>query len=383
MAKGHAEISGAGFAGLICASALAQRGWTVRVHERAPDLRNYGAGISCWYNFVKALKAVGAYPLIGDRRPFYIRETRDEKNRVLYTIRASDKPGEETFSLSRKDLIHALATNARTLGVEILCSSRGVAAEPEGVLVTEDGRRWKADLVVAADGVHSTIRDGLGLVRRRAQLSEGAVRMMIPRIESERHSEDGKKGIEYWSGKRRLYYTACNHDEVYLAFMPRVDDAEAIQVPINKESWIRSFPYLEDLIRRVGTEGRWDPFEQVELHRWSKGRVAIVGDAAHAMAPNIGQGGGQAAVNGLALGVIVSEARDVESGLADWERRERPLVDYTQKVSYWYGKINDLPPRLRTPAILLCGRSKWIVGIRQRPANHNPTGYVPAAAERS
>ncbi|MGE0718352.1 MAG: FAD-dependent monooxygenase, partial [Alphaproteobacteria bacterium] len=80
----------------------------------------------------------------------------------------------------------------------------------------------------------------------------------------------------------------------------------------------------------------------------------------------------------LALGVHVAEGATVEAGLAQWERQERPLTEYTQRVSYWYGKINDLPPFLRTPMMLWCGRWKWVVGLRQKPANHNPTGYIPA-----
>ncbi|MFI4986746.1 MAG: FAD-dependent oxidoreductase [Alphaproteobacteria bacterium] len=376
MARGHAEISGAGVAGLIAAAALAQRGWSVTVNERAPDLRNFGAGISCWYNFVKVLRAVGAYEESASNcRPFYIRETRDERNRVLYTIRASEDPAERTFTLTRKDLIGALADAARRAGAEIRTSAPCVAAEPSGVLVLADGTRREADLVVAADGVNSSVRDSLNLVRRRFKLNGGAIRLLIPRIEEERRSEDGKKGIEYWSGSRRLYVTACNQDEIYLAFMPGAYDAEATAVPVRKEAWIRSFPLLKSLIERVGGQGRWDVFEQVELHRWSSGKAAVVGDAAHAMAPNIGQGGGMAAVNALALGVIVSEEGSVEERLADWEKRERPLTDYTQKVSYWYGRMNELPGWLRGPLIDLCGRSTWIVGLRQKPAHHIPTGY--------
>jgi 2-polyprenyl-6-methoxyphenol hydroxylase-like FAD-dependent oxidoreductase len=380
MATGHAEIAGAGVAGLIAATALGQRGWSVTVHERAPDLRNFGAGISCWYNFVKVLRAVGAFEEASARcRPFYIRETRDQHDRVLYTIRASDKPGERTFSLTRRDLIGALANAARRAGVEILTSSHVVGAEDGGALLLEDGTRRRADLVLGADGVNSPVRDSLGLLKQRFPLNDGAVRLLIPRTDADR-TERGKKGIEYWSGSRRLYYTACNEDDVYLAFMLSPKDAEGVAVPIRKDTWIRSFPLLKDLIERVGDQGRWDRFEQISLHRWSKGRAAVLGDAAHAMAPNIGQGGGMAAVNALALAVWVSEARTVEEGLATWEAKERPLTDYTQRVSYWYGRISDVPPALRAPLMIACGKSQWIVGLRQKPANHIPTGYTPEAA---
>ena len=373
----HAEIAGAGISGLIAASALAQRGWTVRVHEREDDLRSYGAGISCWYNFVKCITAVGAHKYLPDYRPFYIRETRDERNRVLYTIKASAKPDETTFLASRADLIGALATAARDCGVEIVTGSRAASANPAGALILEDGSRCPADLVVAADGVNSAVRDSLDLVKTRKRLRQGAIRVMISRTQDEKVSEDGKKGIEYWSGRRRVYYSAANSREVYLAFMLDEDDHDGTEVPLNKATWIKSFPHLKTLIERVGDgQGRWDNFEQMTLKRWSHGRVAVLGDAAHAMAPNIGQGGGMAAVNALALGATVAQAATVEDGLRRWEEVERPLTDYTQRISYYYGLINDLPGWLRTPAIVLCGRVRWIVALRQRPANHNPTGWV-------
>jgi 2-polyprenyl-6-methoxyphenol hydroxylase-like FAD-dependent oxidoreductase len=378
MARGHAAVAGAGVAGLIAAIALAQRGWSVSVHERASDLRSYGAGISCWYNFTKVLKAVGVYErCAANCRPLYVRETRDEHNRVLYSIRGADHPSERALLLTRRDLLEALGDRARSAGAEILLSSRVVGADPAGSLILEDGSIRKADLVIGADGVNSPVRDSVGLLRVRRPLTQGAVRLLIPRLSEERRSEDGRKSIEYWSGFRRLYYSACNEDEVYLAFMVQVNDAEGRATPIGKAAWKASFPLLNDLIDRVGNDGRWDPFEHVSLHRWSRGRVALVGDAATAMAPNIGQGGGMAAVNALALAVHVSASRTVEEGLERWEVRERPLSEYTQRVSYWYGRLNDMPPGIRANAMRLLGRSKLAVDLRQRPAHHVPLGYVP------
>jgi 2-polyprenyl-6-methoxyphenol hydroxylase-like FAD-dependent oxidoreductase len=238
----------------------------------------------------------------------------------------------------------------------------------------EDGRRRPADLVIAADGVHSRVRDSLGLVRRRRLLRDGAIRVLIPRTEEERRSDLGQKSIEYWSGQRRLFYSACSQEEVYLAFMLPVADREGSAVPVNKEAWIRSFPHLEDAIRRVGEEARWDRFERIDLHGWSKGRTAVVGDAANAMSPNTGQGAGTAAMNALSLAVLVSEAPSIEEGLRRWETVERPLTEHTQMVAGLWGSLTTWPAVIRTPILKFGARSKWLMSHRQRAAHHVPTG---------
>ena len=373
--KGHAEIAGGGIAGLVAAAALAQRGWSVRVHERANHMRAYGAAIFAWYNLMRVLKAVGAYDeAVVGASPFVVRESRDARNRVINTILASTRPEDRIYSVSRRQMIQALASAAARSGAEISVSSVGVAADPAGALLMEDGRRLPADLVIAADGVHSRVRDSLGLVRRRRLLRDGAIRVLIPRTEEERRSELGQKSIEYWSGQRRLFYCACSQEEVYLAFMLPVADREGSAVPVNKEAWIRSFPHLEDAIRRVGDEARWDRFERIDLHRWSKGRAAVVGDAANAMSPNTGQGAGTAAMNALSLAVLVSEAPSIEEGLRHWEAAERPLTEHTQMVAGLWGSLTTWPAMIRTPILKYGARSKWLMRHRQRAAHHVPTG---------
>jgi len=151
MTRRHAEIAGAGFAGLTAACALAQRGWSVRVHERAEKLRTTGAGIYIYENGLRVLEAVGAYEVaIAGANPEHRREVRDERDRLI-SVHQWDANA-RAFSIVRQRVINALADTAARAGVEIVTNSAVVAARPDGELVLADGRRLKADLVIGADG---------------------------------------------------------------------------------------------------------------------------------------------------------------------------------------------------------------------------------------
>jgi 2-methyl-3-hydroxypyridine 5-carboxylic acid dioxygenase len=110
-------------------------------------------------------------------------------------------------------------------------------------------------------------------------------------------------------------------------------DREATAIPLRSDIWIAAFPQLAPVIRNVSVGGRYDAYETTKLTRWSAGRVAIVGDASHAMAPTLGQGAGLAMANALALAVALERNVAVEDALADWEQRERPLTEHTQDRS--------------------------------------------------
>ena len=371
----HAEIAGAGIGGLATAAALARRGWSVRVHERNPELRAVGAGIYVWENGLRVLNALGAYDeAVRGCHPGWMRETRDDSNRVVASVRFSPDPPRRVVSIARQQLLVALASAATKAGAELYFNSSVVAAEPDGTIVLADGQRRKADLVVAADGINSRIRDSLGLLESRIRHADGCIRVMIPRTAEEAGSEEGRKFIEHWSGTRRILYTPCSRSELYLALTALDTDREAKAIPLRKNVWKASFPHLAGVIDRIDDQGRWDIFETVRLRRWSAGRVAVLGDAAHAMAPNLGQGGGCALMNGLALAVAIEEQPDLELSLSRWEARERPLTEHTQRVSALYGRVTTLPPLVRGGVLWLAGRSRWAMEQRMRTALHVPTG---------
>jgi 2-polyprenyl-6-methoxyphenol hydroxylase-like FAD-dependent oxidoreductase len=370
---GRVEIVGAGLAGLSAACALAQRGWSVRVHERAEGLRTAGAGIYIYENGLRVLEALGAYgDAIAGAPIVHTREVRDNRNRLVAVHRW--EASSRVFSIVRQQVINALAAAASAHGAEIVTRSEAIAATPSGELIFADGRRLLADLVVACDGVNSRVRDSLKLGIKRRALADGCIRLLIAKTAAERTSGEAGTTIEYWSGSRRILYTPCSLGQIYVALTMLNSDAVAASMPLSKAAWVASFPYLQDLIERLGDDGRYDRFELIKLKRWSSGRVAIIGDAAHALPPNIGQGGGCAMMNGLSLAVFLERYDDVSAALEAWEHHERPLTDHTQRISYLLGLPTTWPPALRALFFSFAGRSAWMVRQRTLAARHRPTG---------
>ncbi len=330
-----AEIAGGGIGGLATAAALAQRGWRVQVHERAPDLRAFGAGIYIWSNGLAVLKAIDAYDEASagcHEGPAF--ETRDDLNAMMERIPINEPGSARLITILRETLIRALTNACRRAGVDIVTRSEAVGATPDGRLELAGGRTIEADLVVGADGVNSKIRDSLGLLAYRHPLKYGAARLLIPRSDGDVPERDRDRYIEYFSGTRRMLYTPASRHDLYVALCCETSDEEAWSLPIAPAVWTRSFPHLEALINRLAGAGRWDEFEVLKLTRWSSGRVAILGDAAHAMPPFLGQGGGCALMNGLGLAVAATDgAQDIPAALRRWEERERPLTEHTQDTA--------------------------------------------------
>jgi 2-polyprenyl-6-methoxyphenol hydroxylase-like FAD-dependent oxidoreductase len=368
-----AEIAGGGFAGLAAAVALAQRGWRVRVHERGTTLRTTGAGIYIYENGLRVLEAFGAYDDAVATAPLATtREVRDEANQVVSVHNWGTSA--RVYSIVRQRVIDALAAAARRAGAEIVTDSEIVRASTTGEVTFADGSTASADLVVAADGIGSRLRDRLGLVRRRRSMADGAIRALLPYEAGERETVDVNRTIEYWSGKRRVLYTPCSDGQLYLALTMLDSDRVGRAVPIDVAAWSGAFPYLAPLFPRLGPEARYDRFGYVSLKRWSAGRVAVIGDAAHALPPNIGQGAGCSMMNALSLAEHLDRLPNMPAALAAWERTERPLTAHTQRVSVFLGLPTTWPAPLRRLFFRTAGRSTRMTEMRTRTARHIPTG---------
>jgi 2-polyprenyl-6-methoxyphenol hydroxylase-like FAD-dependent oxidoreductase len=379
---GHAEIAGAGFGGLVAAIGLADRGWTVRVHERRHALHAEGYGIAIQDNMTHIFATLGILDeVLAGGMEIDRRDSLNGNGDVVLSL----KTGLGRYRISRRHIVSLLARRARQAGVEIVTGSTVVDASPDGDIVLESGETHHADLIVAADGINSVIRESLDLTERKVWQNEGGVRMVIPRLpeDIETDERDGTAMIEAWSSKRRILYCPNSPSEIYVILTCMERDTAARKTPVDVGAWQQSFPTMGPLLERVARDTDWDEcrwvrFQTIRLKRWSVGRVAILGDAAHAMPPYLGQGAGHAMMNGLGLAVAVDEAPDLASTLALWERRERPLTEHTQRWTRVYGATIFLPEWLKSLAINAEKNIPWLAAQYSRAAKHLPTGCDPA-----
>lgn len=383
MAVRTATVVGGGFAGLAAATALARYGWKVTLHERGQRIRAFGSALALSENGLKVLEMLGTYDeAVRGAFPLSNRETRDGTGKLLAYYNWKTEDGTlRMFMLLRSRVIAALENGCRRAGATIVTSSAVADVEADGTVTLGTGEKQTADLVVIADGAgsRSTVRNRL--FRRRKLFADGSIRMLVPRDITGPWPEG--TFVEYWSGRRRAMLSPCSEAHLYLGLIAQRGDERGIQAPIDKASWIESFPVLKTYIENIGEQERWswDQYQSVILSKWHEGRVAILGDAAHAMSPNFGQGAALAMVNALALAAIVSDAHEVEPALSTWEVAERPLVDRTQFLSGVYSSLMNWPEFARNAALGAMGRSRWIMRQRTLAAYRTPTGYAPERQE--
>jgi len=368
------EIAGAGLSGLALAVRMAQLGWKVTLHEKNNDLRMFGAGIWLWGNGLKSLQMIGAYDE-AVRRAKVIKEWRiaDQEGNVMMTRPMT--PGDQLLLPPREDLYQSLINRATAEGVEIRTSSTAISVRPEGVLVLENGDERKADLIVAADGLYSRLRESIYATRVLDYGIEAGIRMLI------KHKLGDPDDIitEYWNGPWRLLYNPCTDGENYIFLSAPINDERGRKIPVDREFWKKTFPLQEDLVNRFQEDGRWDRIGYVRCRTWSDGKVAILGDAANGMPPNLGQAANMAFTNAMALAAIVNEERNIRSALEKWEKVARPLTEHVQWWSYIYGfVIGNWPSEklsMRNSVISKISKTKWFEEGLNRGARSIPLGF--------
>jgi 2-polyprenyl-6-methoxyphenol hydroxylase-like FAD-dependent oxidoreductase len=352
VAARRAAIVGGGIGGLATAIALTGRGWQVRLFERAPAFTEVGAGISLWANAMRALDAIG----VGARLAELGLEELTGGLRYRTGRWLSRPDGAEMARrygpvtiLHRADLLNALC-NAVPAGVLSPGDAvDSVAQTASSVTVGHGGDTYEADLLVAADGLRSTVRP---LVWPNAAgpryAGYTAWRTVTPRPEGcdtggETWGDGTRFGFAVVPGDRMYWYATANAPEG--ATSP---DGELAELARRFGSWHEPIPSLLAAASAVPVL-RHDIYELSDQDTFVSGRVALLGDAAHAMTPNLGQGACQALEDAATLAAVLDREPSISDALARYDRLRRPRTQAIVRRSRQMGTIGQWASR---PAVI-------------------------------
>jgi 2-polyprenyl-6-methoxyphenol hydroxylase-like FAD-dependent oxidoreductase len=336
-----AIVVGGGIGGLSAAIALRRVGIQADVYERAPELREVGAGISLWPNATRQLRRWGLLAEVV-RRGFLFSggEMRTPRGTVLTAMPfpPSDAPG---VLIHRADL-HAVLADALPPWAIRTGAEFERLRETDGGVEADLGEAGAVEgaFLVGADGLRSAVRrqvlgDGEPVYRGypvwRGVAPAGAVEW--PAL-TETLGRGLRFGIVPIGGGRVAWWATANEPE-------GTDDApEGRKAKLLRlfGDWHRPVPQLidatpEDEILKNGT------YDRPPVRRWGRGRVTLLGDAAHPTTPNLGQGGCMAIEDAAVLARCLTETEDVADALRAFEARRYRRTAWITRESLRYGQI--------------------------------------------
>ncbi|MBF6334003.1 FAD-dependent monooxygenase [Nocardia transvalensis] len=344
--SGKAIVIGAGIGGLATARALRCNGWQVEVHERAVDFGPSGSGLSIAPNAMRALRRLGLDIAAVDRwRRLDGLEARLHGGRRVMHIDSDElatRFGFGLYSLSRADLHGLLLESLGEVPVHTDRRAIGVAADGDIATVTVAGPGGpfvhSADLVVVADGVHSRLRAALfpdhpgpwyaGYVAWRGIVpARAAERLEVASMLSETWGDGLRIGIMPL-GDGRIYWYAFDTADTAPEPNPRTLTARLAGWPEPIAAVVSATPPQAVLVHEVH-------YLATPLPSFVRGPIALVGDAAHAVTPDVGQGACLALEDAVVLADAVT-AQGVLPGLHTYDIARRPR---TQRIAHLSGRM--------------------------------------------
>ncbi|KAK3377463.1 hypothetical protein B0H63DRAFT_477248 [Podospora didyma] len=363
-------IVGAGIAGLSAALSLRRAGHRVRIYERSALNNEVGAAITVPPNATRALVAWGVNPVasrfvVAQGILAAVGATLTQLDFTPLGGWVAGAFGQPFYFAHRVDLHEALktlATGPEGAGEPAVVNLRSqvVAYNPETPSITlSTGEVIVGDVVVAADGIHSIGVDAvLGQPNppQPQELYNGCFRFLLPASELEADLEtswwnkdnhrEGKMSI-YMNGKtgNRFVSYPCRNNEVW-NFVGMFHDDELMSAekedwhaPVDKSHLLKCFPdfhlSLVAVLNKATDVKRWPLLYRAPVSTWTKGKMVIIGDAAHPMLPHQGQGGAQGIEDGIALGIALCGAtpNDVTQRLGVFEKARLSRASAIQVLS--------------------------------------------------
>ncbi|MGB7076084.1 MAG: FAD-dependent monooxygenase, partial [Xanthobacteraceae bacterium] len=340
-------IIGGGLAGLATAAALARFRIEAEVFEQAPRLGEIGAGINVSPQAIKALYEIG----LGERiaaaaniAPGVLTREMNTGARLDYRDQSSAAArfGAGIHTFHRADLLDALASGLDARSIHLDHRLVGIEERPPNVgLSFANGATREVDLVIGADGIHSLVRLILYGHDKPAYTGQMVWRALLPGSEFPAEVLEPSGHVQ-WLGPGRHFFAYYQRGREVVNIVTQEDTdlwvEEGWSSPGDPDAMRASFPNPEPMLANVLNAitqcSKWGLFTRPLTDNWGRGRIALIGDAAHAMLPNAGQGASQAFEDAYILARWLAAGRDDPiAAMQNFRRVRIPRVHAVQRFS--------------------------------------------------
>lgn len=350
MKSSRIAVIGGGIGGLAAALALKQGGHAVTVYEKHPYARNGGTGLTLWSNAAYALDQLGIlHEVLARGQVMRTSRIMTARNRLIAELplhKLQSTVQYPTFSISRTSLHHILIDS---VGKDsIIYGKRCVAfqqTQDEAVVRFEDGTTAVADLVVAADGIHSILREQW--LKDRLRYSGYVAWQGVTSVNAEQPAVDVM--YEYWGagrrfgfvplGERQVYWFATQNAEPGLSLVSMKDHLQRVFGSFPKQ--VRSTLDAAEEADMIQTA----LYDRVPARSFVNGRLVLVGDAAHPTTPNMGQGACMALEDAVALSEAMHESTELLAALRMYDRLRVKKTAHVVRTSWSLGKVMQIENR--------------------------------------
>ncbi len=370
-----AIIIGGGIGGVTAAIALKRAGLDVTVYERAEELQEVGSGLPLWTNALRTLHILGLTDEL-EKLGVQVRSVRVStwKGDTL-TDTSNDKHlkklGTITIVVHRAELLSLLLKTLGEENVRLGMTCVGFTQDATGVTVKfANGQRVRGDVLIGADGIHSVIRTQLFGLKKPHYVGYTCWRGL---------AHTTRTGLETWAWGKGCQFgiTPMSQGRAYWFVQKYAPEGEEDKPGGRKNSILEMFHDWHDPIPAVIEATaetdilRNDIFELKHLHQWSHGRVTLLGDAAHAMTPNLGQGACQAIEDAVALADCLKGTTSISEALKTYEKRRitranriSRLAHYIGQAVQWENPILSIPRNIiikSTPVSMVIKQFLWLL----------------------
>lgn len=364
-------IIGGGIGGLTAAIALRRVGIEADVYERSAVLREVGAGISLWPNAVKALVQLGlgeSLRAIGRKSAdFALRRWDGSIIASTSTMELERRFGGGVLIFHRAALLEILALGLGQEFFHLGHACTAIEEKADGVRATfAHGASAEADVLIGADGLSSVVRNWLGHDSQPRYSGYTAWRSIVL------FDDYAIMPGETWGCGRRFGILPTSEGKVYWYAAGNVPEGERDSDSGPTDTLLALFKGwhepIESLIRASGANVlRNDIYDRDPISSWGRGRVTLLGDAAHPMTPDLGQGACQAIEDALELAKFLHSQPNAAAGLTAYEASRIPRTRSVVLASRRLGRIGQLDSpflcRMRDAALRLTPNSVNLRGM--------------------